>query len=113
MLNSGKKVTIELIEQEMNNKMREVLSNMTNPVNCNDYSDSDRLSMMISSIIEQEIPQLKNNSLLFDLVLYSILEKMKTVQSVENVLSYIKETNVKTVEDVSFVNGEVRIKCLV
>lgn len=113
MLNSEKKVTIELIEQEMNNKMREVLSNMTNPVNCNDYSDSDRLSMMISSIIEQEIPQLKNNSLLFDLVLYSILEKMKTVQSVENVLSYIKETNVKTVEDVSFVNGEVRIKCLV
>lgn len=113
MLNSEKKVTIELIEKEMNNKMREVLSNMTNPVNCDDYSDTDRLSMMISSIIEQEIPQLKNNSLLFDLVLYSILEKMKTVQSVENVLSYIKETNVKTVEDVSFVNGEVRIKCLV
>ena len=113
MFNSGKKVTIELIEKEMNNKMKEVLSNMSNPVTCDDYSDTDRLSMMIASIIEQEIPQLKNNSLLFDLVLYSILEKMKTVQSVENVLSYIKETNVKTVEDVSFVNGEVRIKCLV
>ena len=111
MFNSGKKVTIELIEKEMNNKMRDVLSNMSNPVTCDDYSDTDRLSMMISSIIEQEIPQLKNNSLLFDLVQYSILEKMKTVQSVENVLSYMKETNVKTVEDVSFVNGEVRIKC--
>ena len=113
MLNSEKKVTIELIENEMNNKIKDVLSNMTNPANCNDYSDTDRLLMMISSIIEQEIPQLKNNSLLFDLVSYSILEKMKTVQSVENVLSYMKETNVKTVEDVSFVNGEVRIKCLV
>lgn len=113
MLNSEKKVTIELIENEMNNKIKDVLSNMTNPANCDDYSDTDRLFMMISSIIEQEIPQLKNNSLLFDLVSYSILEKMKTVQSVENVLSYMKETNVKTVEDVSFVNGEVRIKCLV
>lgn len=113
MLNSEKKVTIELIENEMNNKMKEVLSNISNPINNDNYSDTDRLLMMISSIIEQEIPQLKNNSLLFDLVSYSILEKMKTVQSVENVLSYIKETNVKTVEDVSFVNGEVRIKCLI
>ena len=113
MLNSEKKVTIELIENEMNNKMKDVLAHMTNPVACDDYSDTDRLLMMISSIIEQEIPQLKNNSLLFDLVSYSILEKMKTVQSVENVLSYMKETNVKTVEDVSFINGEVRIKCLV
>lgn len=113
MLNSEKKVQIELIEEELNSKMKRVMSNMTAPTTCDDYSDTDRLLMMISSIIEQEIPQLKNNSLLFDLVSYSILEKMKTVQSVENVLSYMKETNVKTVEDVSFVNGEVRIKCLI
>ena len=107
MLNSEKKVTIELIENEKNKKT----SKTTNPIIHNNSSNADKLLEMIATIIEEEFPRLKNNSLLFDLVSYSVLEKMKTVQSVENVLSYIKETNAKTIEDVSFSKGEVCIKC--
>ena len=83
---------------------------MTNPIS-DSYSDTDKISLMIAKILHEELPMLENNSLLKDLVMYSLLEKMKTVQSVENVLSYIKENNAKQVHDVSFKNGEVRIKC--
>lgn len=107
MLNYGQKVTIELIGNE---KKKEFV-NVTNPMINDDNSNTDKLLVMISNILEQEIPRLKNNPLLFNLVKYSVLEKLNTVQSVENVLSYIKETNAKTIEDVSFEKGEVRIKC--
>lgn len=105
MLNSEKKVTIEWI-----NKENEKQSNMSNPLKRN-HNDKNKLSIMVSQILSEEIPQLKNNSLLHDLVLYSLLEKMNTVQTIENVLSYIKESDAKTVQDVSFKNGEIRIKC--
>ena len=36
---------------------------------------------------------------------------VKTVQTVENVLSYIKGKNVKEIRDVRFKNGEIYIKC--
>ena len=64
-------------------------------------------------ILQEEIPQLKDNSLLYDLVLYTIIEKMNTVQTVGNVLSYIRKNHVKEVHDVSIENGEIRIKCSV
>ncbi len=110
MLNSEKKVRIEWINYTNNEQEQEKISNMTNPITDN-YTDTDKLSLMISKILHEEFPMIKNNSLLFDLVRYTILEKMKTVQTVENVLSYIKEANGKTVQDVSFKNGEVCIKC--
>ena len=105
MLNSQKKVTIEWTNEERHgNKC------MSNPIS-GSYSDTDKLSILVSRVLEEELPQLKNNSLLYDLVLYSLLEKMNTVQSVENVLSYIKGSNAREVKDVSFKNGEVHIKC--
>ena len=106
MLNSEKKVTIEWINQK-NDKN----TNMSNPIKRN-HSNKNKLSIMVSQILSEEIPQLKNNSLLHDLVLYSLMEKMNTVQTIENVLSYIKESDAKSVQDVSFRNGEIRIKCL-
>jgi len=106
MLNSEKKVTIE-----WTNKKTDKESNMSNPLKRN-HTDRNKLSIMVSQILSEEIPQLKNNSLLHDLVLYSLLEKMNTVQTIENVLSYIKENDAKAVQDVSFKNGEIRIKCL-
>ncbi len=108
MLNSEKKVTIEWIAKKKNGT--EVSSKVSNPIT-NSYSDTDKLSLMIAKILHEELPMLENNSLLRDLVMYSLLEKMKTVQTVENVLSYMKENNAKEVQDVSFKNGEVCIKC--
>ncbi len=106
MFNKEKKVTVEWIKNS--EKLNE--TKMTNPIN-KDYSDTKKLSDMITDILDKEIPVLKNNSLMHDLVLYSLMEKMNTVQTVENVLSYIKGNHVKEVQDVSFKNGEIRIKC--
>ncbi len=107
MLKPGRKVTVAVMEKG-NQEFLE--TSISNPIT-GEFSDTDKLSFMIVKVIHEEFPMIKDNSLLFDLVLYSILEKLKTVQSVKNVLSYIKETNVKMVQDVSFKNGEVLIKC--
>lgn len=107
MLNSEKKVTIEW-ENENNVSS----TNTSNPITCN-RSDSNKKKMMISQILSEEIPQIRTNSLLHEIVVYSLLEKMNTVQNIENVLSYIKGNDAKTVQDVSFKNGEIRIKCSV
>ncbi len=112
MLKNEQKVTIEWIKGQNNLGHDEVISksSMTNPIN-EQYSNNDKLALMVSRILHEEFPKLKHNSLLYDLVMYSIMEKMKTIQSMENVLSYIKESNAKSVQDVSFKNGEVCIKC--
>lgn len=105
MQSSEKKVTIEWA-----NKKDSFGANMTNPITCS-YADSNKLTILVSQVLGEEIPQLKDNSLLKDLVVYSLIEKMNTVQTIENVLSYIKGNNAKTVQDVSFMKGEIRIKC--
>lgn len=107
MLNSEKKVTIEW--ENGNNASS---TNMSNPITCSD-TDSNKKKMMISQVLSEEIPQIKANSLLHNIIVYSLLEKMNTVQNIENVLSYIKGNDAKTVQDVSFKNGEIRIKCSV
>lgn len=107
MYNSEKKVTIEWM-----NNGNESLNKVSNPIS-DGYTNYDKISIMVSKILQEEIPQLKNNQLLYDLVLYSIIEKMNTVQTVGNVLSYIKECHARGVHDVSITNGEVLIKCLV
>ena len=105
MFKKEKKVTIEWIGKE-----KPTGKKVTNPIT--EYNKvSDSLSIMVSKILQEEIPRLKNNSLLYNLVLHTLTEKMKTVQTVENVLSYIKESNAKAVQDVSFKNGEIYIKC--
>jgi len=114
MFNNERKVTVEWIENEglakVNGKTTIVAEKMTNPIN-RYSSDTSKLSEMVTTILDKELPMLKDNALLHELVLYTLLEKVKTVQTVENVLSYIKENNAKTVQDVYFKNGEVRIKC--
>lgn len=106
MLKSSKKVTVEVIDRTKENK-----NNMSNSIKINE-ANRNKISLMINDILSKEFPHLKNNSLLKDLVLYSLAEKMSTVQTMENVLSYIKGSNAKVVQDVSFKNGEIRIKCL-
>lgn len=105
MLNSEKKVTIECINGDF-------APNMSNPLNT-DLTKTDKVAIMVAQILHDEIPSLRNNSLLYNLVLHTVTEKMKTVQTVENVLSYIRSSNAKSVEDVCIDNGEIRIKCSV
>lgn len=113
MFKQEKKVTVELIKEaeEKNTKRKNIFTSdgMSNPID--NFSDTNNLSKMVTDILDKELPMFKHNSLLHDLVLYSIIEKMKTVQTVRNVLSYIKENHAKKVQDVCFRNGEVCIKC--
>ena len=115
MLNAEKKVTVEWINdnQEEDKDTNKLLCyrKTSNPIYI--AHNTDNLSQMITNVLDKELPMLKNNSLLHDLVLYTLMEKMKTVKTVKNVLSYIKGNRVKKVQDVYFENGEVRIKCSV
>jgi hypothetical protein len=114
MLNENQKVTVKFVENiDGNIKKEETISvNMTNPISQNG-SNGNKISEMVTTVLDKELPMLKNNSLLHDLVLYTLMEKVKTVQTVENVLSYIKEKNAKEIDDVHFENGEICIKCSV
>ncbi len=102
MQTTEKKITIEYNDN----------GKAINPIFDN-YSTTDKIQIMIKKILQEEIPRLQDNSLLYNLVLYTLTEKMKTVQRVENVLSYIKDNKLKKVEDVSIKDGEIRIKCSV
>lgn len=111
MYKSEKKVTIEW-EKDTDNKNKSSHStsfNMSNPINR--HQESDKITSMINTILDEEFPELANNSLMHDLLLYNVLQKVDTVQTVENVLSCIKTNRAKKINDVYFKNGEVRIKC--
>ena len=112
MLKENQKVRVEFVEgiNGSSKKSQTVSMNMTNPINKN-TDNENKISEMVTTILDKEFPMLKNNSLLHDLVLYTLMEKVKTVQTVENVLSYIKENNAKEINDVHFENGEICIKC--
>ena len=112
MLNENKKVTLEFIENAKGNEHKEetISMSMTNPIYKNSVEEN-KISDMVTAILDKEFPNLKNNSLLHYLVLYTVMEKEKTIQSVENVISYIKKKNAKKINDVHFENGEIRIKC--
>ena len=108
MLNNEKKVTIEWVNDVKENKNSSVTNSITES-----YTNSDKLAIMIAKIMHEEFPMIKDNSLLYNLVLYSLTEKMKTLQNVENALQYIKENNGKTVQEVAMKKGESHIKCSV
>lgn len=109
MLNSQKKIQIEW-QKETEAKENSNIT-MINPIT-SDICYNNIFSM-VKKILQEEIPQLRNNSLMYSLVLYSLIEQMNTVQTLGNVLSYIKKQNIKKVHDVNINNGEIKIKCLV
>ena len=103
---------------EKNEKLTIEWEKETNTLKCtNPLADkninTNKIAEMVDKILINEIPNIKNNSLLYNLVFYGVMEKMKTVQTVENVLSYMKENKIQKVKNVSIKNGEIRIKCSV
>ncbi len=111
MYNGEKRVTIEWVERE-EGKEEEKLTT-TNPIKYCSYNRNDRISIMIAKTLQEEFPMIKDNTLLYNLVLYSLSEKLKTLQNVENALQYMKDNNAKKVHDVCIKNGEIHIKCSV
>ena len=105
MVNSHQRINIEWINRDSNKAC------VTNPVINQQSLNDKRYYEMLSEILSHELPMIKKNSSLFNIILYLVSEKMCTVQNVKNVLSYIKEHDCKEVNDVSFKNGDVYIKC--
>ena len=83
---------------------------MSNPLEANSLME-ENLSQMVNQIIEEEFPSLKSTEMLHDMVLYSLIERLNTIQTMENVLSYIKEAKIKKVDEILFKNGDINIKC--
>ncbi len=125
MLNSKRKINLETVydekkknlvsmEYSVSKPMEQYLSEDTplNPVDAY-HQSTDYVETLVDSIIAEEFPRMKNNSLLRNLVLESLLENMGTVQSIKNVLLYTKENSVKSIDDVFFKDGDVHIRCSV
>ena len=124
MLNSKRKINLETVyddkkkslvsmEYSVSKPMEEYLSDTTiNPVDAY-HQSRDYVEMMVDSIIAEEFPRMKNNSLLRSIVIESLLDNMGTIQSIKNVLLYTKENSVKSIDDVFFKDGDVHIKCSV
>lgn len=104
MLNSDKKITIEMLDEQNKQENFKISELMTK-----DESKSN--IEMVKSIINSELPMLQPDSWLYELLVYSLIEKVTTVQNLKNVVSCIKGNNGKSVDDISFKNGEVFIKC--
>ncbi len=87
-----------------------LISFASNPIEENS-TELKKLSDLIYKIINDEFPFFKNKDMLCNLVLYSLVQKVNTIQTMENVLSYIKEAKIKQINDISFKNGDINIKC--
>ncbi|MDD3238022.1 MAG: hypothetical protein PHV37_08010 [Candidatus Gastranaerophilales bacterium] len=75
--------------------------------------NAGRMSDIIADVLKNEFSDKITNSEFYNLLLYVLTNKLCTLQSIKNVLSYKKKQNIKEIQDVSFNNGEVQLKCLI
>ncbi len=73
----------------------------------------DRISSIVNSVLENEFTSKIKENMYYDLIIYGLTNRLATMQSIKNVLSYKKENNIKEIKDISFNNGEVLLKCLI
>ena len=109
MVNSHQRINIEWINRDSNKAC------VTNPVINQQSLNDKRYYEMLYEILSHELPMIKKNSSLKKEYGEDWLNHRDGLpggsQYVEYVLSYIKEHDCKEVNDVSFKNGEVYIKC--
>lgn len=75
--------------------------------------NGQKLKEVATNILNEEFPGWIEHSNLYDLLIHVLTNRLCTMQSIKNVLSYKKELNIKQIQDVSFNNGEVQLKCLI
>ncbi len=64
-------------------------------------------------ILKEEFPEWIENTEIYNLLVYVLTNRLCTMQSIKNVLSYKKEKNIGQIKDVYFNNGEVQLTCLI
>lgn len=104
MFCKNKKVNIELFNA---NKHITINKGITNSIKGNNKTIID----MVNNILDNELPMISKNSLWHEMIKYTVIQKVTTVQNVKNVLSCIKKHGAKKVYDINFTNGEVCVKC--
>ncbi len=75
--------------------------------------NSGRMAKIVKDILKDEFSSKIEQTTLYDLLIYVLTNRLCTMQSIKNVLSYKKEQNIKEIKEVKFKSGEVELKCLI
>lgn len=72
-----------------------------------------KIAKIVTTILENEFTDKIKDVAFYELLIYVLTNRLCTMQSIKNVLSYKKEKNIKQIKDVCFNNGEVQLTCLI
>ncbi len=75
--------------------------------------NSGRMAKIVKDILKDEFSSKIEKSTLYELLIYVLTNRLCTMQSIKNVLSYKKERNILEIKEVKFKSGEVELKCLI
>lgn len=93
-----------------NNYMTDIIYyNQKLAMECN----GQKIARIATQILHDEFSEKIEDVAFYNLLIYVLTNKLCTMQSIKNVLSYKKDKNIKEIQDVSFNNGEVQLTCLI
>lgn len=72
-----------------------------------------KIAKIVTTILENEFSDKIKDVAFYELLIYVLTNRLCTMQSIKNVLSYKKKKNIKQIKDVCFNNGEVQLTCLI
>lgn len=72
-----------------------------------------KIAELATTILKNEFTDRIKDVAFYELLIYILTNRLCTMQSIKNVLSYKKEKNIKQIKDVCFNNGEVQLTCLI
>lgn len=75
--------------------------------------NGSRIAELATTILQNEFSDKIKDVAFYELLIYVLTNRLCTMQSIKNVLSYKKEKNIKEIKDVCFNNGEVQLTCLI
>lgn len=75
--------------------------------------NGSKIAELATTILKNEFSDRIKDVAFYELLIYVLTNRLCTMQSIKNVLSYKKEKNIKQIKDVCFNNGEVQLTCLI
>lgn len=75
--------------------------------------NGSKIAELATTILKNEFSDKIKDIAFYELLIYVLTNRLCTMQSIKNVLSYKKEKNIKEIKDVRFNNGEVQLTCLI
>ncbi len=111
-LNSGKRFSwnpLSDYENTQNGPYTDVIYyNQKLALECN----GKEIEESVKRILKVEFPDWIEESEIYNLLVYVLTNRLCTMQSIKNVLSYKKQKKIRQIKDVNFNKGEVQLTCL-